>query len=312
VPDNLKIIFAGTPEFSVAPLAALLGSRHEVIAVYTQPDRPAGRGRSLKPGPVKEAAQAAGIPVFQPKNFKDEADLQTLENLHADVMIVVAYGLLLPQRVLDAPRYGCLNIHASILPRWRGAAPIQRAIQSGDAETGITIMQMEAGLDTGPMLLTEKIAIDARETGGQLHDRLAPLGATALMKTLELLVAGRLEPRLQDDTQATYAHKLQKAEAQIDWQLPAEKLDRAIRAFNPWPVAFTILADKILRIWEAEQLDKPASMPAGSVESTSPEGIDVACGDKLLRITKLQPQGKRTMSSRDFLNAHDLQGKRFG
>ncbi len=310
--EKLKIIFAGTPEFSVAPLQALIDSEHEVIAVYTQPDRPAGRGRHLKPSPVKQAAVDHGIPVFQPVNFKDEADLSALEALKADVMIVVAYGLILPQRVLDAPRYGCLNIHASLLPRWRGAAPIQRAIQAGDKETGITIMQMEAGLDTGPMLYKEVITIGETETGGQLHDRLAPLGAHALMKTLGLLVSGRLKPEIQDDALANYAHKLDKTEAQIDWSRPATELERIVRAFNPWPVAYTSLNDKTLRIWQAGCLAQQAEGSAGAVMTTSAEGIDVSTGEGVLRISELQPQGKRAMSARDFLNAHDLTGQSFG
>jgi methionyl-tRNA formyltransferase len=312
VTQQLKIIFAGTPDFSVAPLQALLESKHQVIAVYTQPDRPAGRGRALKPSPVKAAALEAGITVFQPKNFRDEADLQVLEALQADVMIVVAYGLILPQRVLDAPRYGCLNIHASLLPRWRGAAPIQRAIQAGDAQTGVTIMQMEAGLDTGPMLNIESIDIGPEETGGQLHDRLAPLGAKALMKTLDMLLADQLNPQVQDDALANYAHKLEKSEAEIDWSQSAIELERMVRAFNPWPVAYTRLGDKTLRIWQVQVPDLPQSGAAGSVLATSSEGIDVATGAGVLRISQLQPQGKRVMSARDFLNAHDLAGVSFG
>lgn len=310
--EKLKIIFAGTPEFSVVPLQALIDSEHEVIAVYTQPDRPAGRGRNLKPGPVKQAAVDHGIPVFQPVNFKDETDLSALEALKADLMIVVAYGLILPQRVLDAPRYGCLNIHASLLPRWRGAAPIQRAIQAGDKETGITIMQMEAGLDTGPMLYKEVITIGETETGGQLHDRLAPLGAHALMKTLDLLVSGQLKPEIQDDALANYAHKLEKTEAQIDWSRPASELERMVRAFNPWPVAYTSLNDKTLRIWQAACQAQQVEGSAGAVMATSAMGIDVSTGEGVLRISELQPQGKRAMLARDFLNAHDLTGQCFG
>lgn len=310
--EKLRVIFAGTPEFSVYPLKALLESEHEVIAVYTQPDRPAGRGRQLKPSPVKQVAVEADIAVYQPNNFKAEADLLALEALQADVMVVVAYGLILPQRVLDAPRYGCLNIHASILPRWRGAAPIQRAIQAGDSQTGVTIMQMEAGLDTGPMLYKAIIDIGENEAGGQLHDRLAPLGATALMHTLNLLVAGQLTPEIQNDAQANYAHKLEKAEAQIDWSRPASSLVKMIQAFNPWPVAFTQLVGKTLRIWDARLIDKNSDASAGTVVAASAEGIDVATGDGLLRITQLQPQGKRAMSARDFLNAHDINGQCFG
>jgi len=311
VSEKLKVIFAGTPEFSVSPLEALLNSDHEVIAVYTQPDRPAGRGRKLAIGPVKKTALDANIPVYQPKNFREEADLEALEALNADVMVVVAYGLILPQRILDAPKFGCLNIHASLLPRWRGAAPIQRAIQAGDAETGVTIMQMEAGLDTGPMLLVKKINIEETETGGQLHDRLAPLGSDALIQTLDLLVAGKLEPIVQDDNDAVYAHKLEKSEAQINWTESAKQIDLTIRAFNPWPVAFTHIDSKTLRIWDAQVLDIDANSPPGTVEENSAEGIDVATGEGVLRITQLQPQGKRVMSVKDFLNAHDLKGSCF-
>lgn len=304
--ESLKIIFAGTPEFSVAPLQALIESRHEVIAVYTQPDRPAGRGRSMKPSPVKEKALEAGLPVYQPVNFREEADLSELEALNADVMVVVAYGLILPQRVLDAPKHGCLNIHASLLPRWRGAAPIQRAIQAGDSESGVTIMQMEAGLDTGPMLYKSVIEIAETETGGELHDRLMPLGAEALLATLDLLVDDRLEPEIQDDSLANYAHKLQKKEAQIDWSQSAVEIARMVRAFNPWPVAYTQLQNKTLRIWQAEALSVDHSAAPGNVIVTSADGIDVATADGILRITELQPEGKRKMSARDFLNAHDL------
>ena len=310
--QSLKIIFAGTPEFSVAPLQALIESQHEVIAVYTQPDRPAGRGRSMKLSPVKEKALEAGIPVYQPVNFREEADLSELEALGADVMIVVAYGLLLPQRVLDAPKYGCLNIHASLLPRWRGAAPIQRAIQAGDAETGVTIMQMEAGLDTGPMLYKSVINIGDDETGGELHDRLMPLGAEALIATLDLLVEDSLKPETQDDSLANYAHKLQKKEAEIDWNQPAVEIARMVRAFNPWPVAYTRLNKKNLRIWQAESLSVDHSATPGAVIATSTDGIDVAAAEGIVRITELQPEGKRRMPARDFLNAHDLTDTSFG
>ena len=312
MPKALKIIFAGTPEFSVSPLQALLESGHEVIAVYTQPDRPAGRGRELKPSPVKQVALDAGISVHQPVNFKNDEDLELLESLQADLMVVVAYGLILPQRVLDAPRYGCFNIHASVLPRWRGAAPIQRAIQAGDVETGVTIMQMEAGLDTGPMLLVEKIPIGENETAGELHDRLAPLGASALIQTIELLLAGKLQPESQNDELAVYAHKLDKKEAEIDWQQSAQQINRDIRAFNPWPVSYTKLDNKTFRIWESSVLDTQKMAVPGTVIATSADGIDVVTGDGCLRIKQLQPQGKRVMSARDFLNANNPEGKQFG
>jgi len=307
----LKIIFAGTPEFSVYPLKKLLQSEHQVIAVYTQPDRPAGRGRHLKPSPVKELALEHGIEVFQPLNFKQEEDLSQLEALQADLMIVVAYGLILPQRVLDAPRYGCMNIHASLLPRWRGAAPIQRAIQSGDSQTGVTIMQMEAGLDTGPMLVIEALDIGERETGGQLHDRLAPLGADALMVALEKLQAGELQPQPQDDNLANYAHKLDKKEAQIDWTESSRQIDRMVRAFNPWPVAFTHLDGNSMRVWETRLTQETSEAAPGTIVAADSQGICVATGDNDLLITTLQPAGKRAMAAADFVNAHDVAGKCF-
>lgn len=298
--SHLKVVFAGTPEFAAEALTALINSEHEVIAVYTQPDRPAGRGRKLKASPVKEVAEKYNLPIYQPESLKSESDQQQLRELNPDVMIVAAYGLILPQVVLDIPRMGCLNIHASLLPRWRGAAPIQRAILAGDTETGITIMQMNAGLDTGDMLSTSTCPIEPSETAGSLHDKLATLGASSLLKTLDQLLSGKIKAVKQDDSQASYAHKLEKQEAQLDWTLSAEQLDRQIRAFNPWPVAFFLVDDHTVRVWDAEIIDKQGA--AGTVLQADKNGVDIACGHNSLRLLKLQPPGKKAMDVASFLN----------
>ena len=308
----LRIVFAGTPEFASISLAALLDSDHKVVAVYTQPDRPAGRGRKLTAGPVKQLAQQHGIPVYQPASLKGAEEQQTLKSLKPDVLIVVAYGLILPQAVLDIPRYGCFNVHASLLPRWRGAAPIQRAILAGDEQTGVTIMQMDAGLDTGDMLMRIPTPILVEDNGQSLHDRLAELGANALILTLSELQMDRLQPVPQNDEDANYAAKLDKSEALIDWQQPAPVIWNKIRAFNPWPVAYTRYHDEPLRIWQAQVLDQvqklnPETKP-GSVIAQDKRGIDVATGAGVLRITQLQLPGKRAMQAQDFINAHDLTG----
>lgn len=306
--EPLNIIFAGTPEFAAVALNALLGSEHRVVAVYTQPDRPAGRGRKLTYGPVKQLAMEHQIPVKQPKSLKGESEQAALRALNADLMVVVAYGLILPQAVLDAPRLGCINIHASLLPRWRGAAPIQRAIMAGDPESGVTIMQMEAGLDTGPMLHILRCPIHNDDTGGALHDRLAGLGAQALLEVLPKLASAELTPEIQDDSLANYASKLDKQECQIDWGLPAVQIDRKVRAFNPWPVAQADFQGKVMRIWEAQVVEEAVEAPPGTVVSSGKDGIDVATGEGLLRVRKLQMPGKRAMAAVDFLNAHAVDG----
>lgn len=309
----LRIIFAGTPDFSVPPLKRLINSEHEVVAVYTQPDRPAGRGRKLTASPVKQTALAHDIPIFQPHSLKDADAQQAIEALAADVMIVVAYGLILPKAVLDMPKYGCFNIHASILPRWRGAAPIQRAIESGDAETGVTIMQMDVGLDTGDMLTVLKTQIEPEDTAQTLHDRLSELGCDAMMTTLSDLQNGQLQPVKQDDSQVTYAEKLNKAEAEIDWQQNAQTLVRKIQAFNPWPVAFTQYQEKPLRLWQARLVSQPQdeNLP-GRVLSVDKQGMTVATGKGVLLVTQVQPSGKKAMSAYDFAQARNLAGEVLG
>ena len=309
----LEILFAGTPDFSVPTLKALMDAGHSIKAVYTQPDRPAGRGRRLAASPVKEAALANGLPVLQPKTLRDDQAIEVLRRHEADLMVVVAYGLLLPQQVLDAPRLGCVNLHASLLPRWRGAAPIQRCILAGDAKTGVTIMRMEAGLDTGPMYLKRKIPLDTRETGGSLHDKLAILGATALIEALPGIAGGTQMPERQDDSLACYAKKLDKEEASIDWTRSAVEIDRRIRAFDPWPVAQTRLGGTLVRLWGSDLPGgETGSEPPGRVLTTGKAGIDVVTGKGLLRITRLQLPGKRPMSAAEFLNARRLEGELLG
>lgn len=299
----MKIVFAGTPDFAVPSLRAA-AQRHEVVAVYTQPDRPAGRGRGLTPSPVKLEAVARGIPVLQPDTLRSPEALQTLRALQPDLMVVVAYGLILPKAVLAIPTHGCWNVHASLLPRWRGAAPIQRAIEAGDSETGVCLMQMEAGLDTGPVLMSQRTPIGDSETGGQLHDRLAALGAQVLADGLGLLRAGiRPVPQPQPDAGVTYAHKLDKAQARLDWQQPAAQLALRVRAFNPWPITEAVLAGERVRIHGAVALELAHAQPPGTVLAASRQGIDIACGQGALRLRVLQREGGKAITAADYLNA---------
>jgi methionyl-tRNA formyltransferase len=296
----------------VPALEALAGSAHRVVAVYTQPDRPAGRGQQLAASAVKQCALRHGLPVEQPATLREPAEVERLQRWSPDVMVVAAYGLLLPQSILQTPRLGCINIHASLLPRWRGAAPIQRAILAGDAQSGVTIMQMEAGLDTGPMLLTRAVPIDARETAASLHDRLATLGAEALLDALAEIAEGRAQPRTQPADGVTYASKLRKEEAAIDWSRSAAEIDRQIRAFDPWPVAETRLHGQQLRVWQALPLDSRATGQSGEVLTTSPAGIDVSTGKGVLRLTRVQSAGRKALSAAEFLKAHRLDGAVLG
>jgi methionyl-tRNA formyltransferase len=298
----LNIVFAGTPAFAAAHLQALLASQHRVVAVYTQPDRPAGRGKQLQASPVKALALEAGIPVFQPVNFKSAEDQATLAALAPDLMVVVAYGLLLPQAVLDSPRLGCINVHASVLPRWRGAAPIQRAVESGDAETGITIMQMEAGLDTGPMLHITRCPIVPLETAGQLHDRLAALGPPALLQVLSGLGEGSCVAQPQDDSQACYARKLSKDEAQLDFSQSAAVLARRVAAFNPVPMAYFFAGEVRVRVMSAKPLDVNTSSAPGEILRLDAQGLLIACGNEALLVDVLQLPGKTPQRVADVLH----------
>ncbi|HJS35278.1 MAG TPA: methionyl-tRNA formyltransferase [Pseudoxanthomonas sp.] len=299
----MRIVFAGTPAFAVPSLRAA-HAHHEVVAVYTQPDRPAGRGRGLTPSPVKLEAIQRGIPVLQPLSLRKKSTQDALREMQPDVMIVVAYGLILPQAVLDIPQYGCWNVHASLLPRWRGAAPIQRAIEAGDTETGVCLMQMEAGLDTGPVLLAQSMPIGPDDTGGQLHDRLSDLGAQVLRDALGLLRAGvRLPPHPQAEEGVVYAHKLDKAEARLDWSQPAEVLARKVRAFNPWPVAEAQVAGERLRIHGAVVVDQAHGAAPGTLLTAGRQGLDIACGDGVLRLRVVQREGGKAITAADYLNA---------
>ncbi|MGH8457783.1 MAG: methionyl-tRNA formyltransferase [Nevskiales bacterium] len=308
----MRIVFAGTPEFALAPLEALAASLHTVVAVYTQPDRPAGRGRALTPGPVKSRALSLNLPVLQPRTLRDAHTQAGLAALKPDLMVVVAYGLILPPAVLDIPKHGCVNIHASLLPRWRGAAPIQRAILAGDQETGITLMQMDAGLDTGPLLLQLPCAIDSDDSAGRVHDRLAALGAEALLRMLPAIESATHRAQPQPEAGATYANKIDKRESLIDWRQPALAIARQIRAFNPWPVAASPLGGKTVRIWQARVLSTgPAAMSPGHIAAAGPEGVDVVTGAGLLRVQQLQWPGGRVLSAAEAANGRALVGRQF-
>ena len=301
---SLRLVFAGTPEFALPCLEALLAGPDALLAVYTQPDRPAGRGRQLLASPVKQRAEAAGVPVRQPLTLRDAEAQQALRALQPDLLVVVAYGLLLPQKVLDIPRFGCWNVHGSLLPRWRGAAPIQRAVEAGDAQTGVCLMQMEKGLDTGPVLLRLATPISDEDTSASVHDRLARLGAEVLVDGLKLLRAGvRPRPQPQPDEGVTYARKLDKAEALLDWQRPAAQLARQVRAFVPWPVASATIAGEEVRVHAAQALPESPGASPGTVVRCAADGVDVACGEGVLRVTRLQRAGGRVIDAGAWANA---------
>ncbi|TCV91362.1 methionyl-tRNA formyltransferase [Biostraticola tofi] len=304
MPQSLRVIFAGTPDFAARHLDALIASTHHVVGVFTQPDRPAGRGNKLTASPVKLLALQHGIPLYQPKSLRVQEHQEWVANLEADIMVVVAYGLILPQAVLDMPRLGCINVHGSLLPRWRGAAPIQRALWAGDSETGVTIMQMDAGLDTGAMILKASCPILADDTSATLYEKLASTGPQALLETLELLSTGKAIAERQDDSQATYAEKLSKEEARLDWSLPAAQLERCVRAFNPWPVSFFNRGEHTVKVWQADAIESHGrNQTPGTVLQADKQGIQVATVDGILNLTLLQPAGKKTMSSQDLLNS---------
>ena len=301
--NSLNIIFAGTPDFAATHLKALIDSNHNVIAVFSQPDRPAGRGNKLTASPVKQLAIENNLPVYQPTTLKTEENQRIIANLNADIMIVVAYGLILPQAVLDMPKLGCLNVHGSLLPRWRGAAPIQRACWAGDSETGITIMQMDAGLDTGDMLYKLACPIESSDTSATLYEKLAKLGPQALLETLTLITQGKIKPEKQQQSQATYAEKLSKQEAKLDWNLSAKQLERCVRAFNPWPVSYFEVNGEPVKVWQAQVITVEHNQPIGTILQADKKGICIATSDGALNMTVLQPAGKKPMSAQDLLNS---------
>ncbi|AQS35293.1 methionyl-tRNA formyltransferase [Shewanella psychrophila] len=299
----LNIVFAGTPDFAARHLQALIDSEHNVIAVYSRADKPAGRGKKLQASPVKSLALEHDIPVYQPKSLRDEAAQQELSALNADLMVVVAYGLILPQVVLDTPRLGCINVHGSILPRWRGAAPIQRALWAGDKETGVTIMQMDLGLDTGDMLLKTQLTIEDDDTSGSLYDKLALQGPHALIQALAGLAKGELKAEKQDEALANYAEKLSKEEAELDWSKSALQLWREIRAFNPWPISHFTHQDASIKIRQAKMSESISDAPAGTIISADKNGIEIATGEGVLSLQNMQLPGKKPLSVGDILNS---------
>ncbi|MDH1468399.1 methionyl-tRNA formyltransferase [Shewanella sp. GD03713] len=299
----LNIIFAGTPDFAARHLQALINSHHNVIAVYTQPDRPAGRGKKLTASPVKELAVSHDIPVYQPGSLRKEPAQQALAALNADIMVVVAYGLILPKVVLDTPRLGCINVHGSILPRWRGAAPIQRALWAGDKETGVTIMQMDVGLDTGDMLLKTYLPIEDDDTSATLYEKLALQGPDALLQALEGLANGTLTAEKQDEALANYAEKLSKEEARLDWSKSATQLWQEVRAFNPWPVSYFEHQGNTIKVWQTQVSTTSSNAAPGTIISASKKGIEVATGDGVLTLLNMQLPGKKPLSVADILNA---------
>ncbi len=308
----LRVIYAGTPEFAVPALQALLQSEHRVVAVYTQPDRPAGRGRKLQASPVKAHALEHGIEVYQPENFDSAPDIDALVALQADLMVVAAYGLLLPPAVLDAPRLGCVNIHASLLPRWRGASPIQQAILAGDRDSGVTLMKMVRGLDSGDMIARRSIVIEPHWNAGDLHDKLAPLGAELLMETMADIETALQRAQAQDESQVTYAPRLVKQQAEVDWDKSQDLLLREIRAFNPWPVSHTTLEGQNLRLWRAQAGRLDAAGLPGEVVAHDSDGVYVRCGDGIVQVTELQFAGRNRCDAAQALNARNLSGCRLG
>jgi len=305
---GLAVAFAGTPDFALPAIDAVAASRHRIVVVYTQPDRPAGRGRKLAASPVKQRALALSLPVEQPRSLRDPDAQAGLSRYAPDVMLVVAYGLLLPQAVLDTPRLGCLNIHGSLLPRWRGAAPVARAIEAGDAQTGVCIMRMEAGLDTGPVLRCRKTAIGSRENAGELQSRLAVAGAALAVEALDAIAAGSVVATPQDESRATYARKLDKSEARLDWREPARVLERRVRAFNPWPVAEAVFDGGQIRLFDAQAVATGCAVPPGTILSADASGIVVMTGDEALALLKVQLPGRRAVSAAEFANARPLAG----